>query len=271
MDRKTKTQENAGMLLFGGTTEGRELASALTARGYPVTVCVATQTGAEQLPSDDPLMDVRIGRLDEAAMETLMGAGFARIVDATHPYATAVSANVRRAAFQANVPYTRIIRPRIDFGDCRTAESVEDACASVGSDGGTVLAATGNKEIWAYRVIPGFPERVFARVLPDEDSVESCRAAGLPDDHIITGQGPFSAEDNRALIEKHGIGIMITKESGAAGGFPEKLAAARDCGCAVIVVTRPQDEDGLLPDEFLASLEGTARATEACTDERSAS
>ena len=44
---------------------------------------------------------------------------------------------------------------------------------------------------------------------------------------------------------------MITKDSGAAGGFPEKISAAAECGIPVIVIMRPEEE-GLSFDEILA-------------------
>lgn len=248
------TRGEERILLFGGTTEGRELAVELARRGWTVVVCVATQTGAEQLPSDDARLDVRTGRLGAEAMAALMDEGFYQVVDATHPYATAVSANVREAAGRAGIPYLRVLRPRIDYGDCPTAGSVEEACGMVSADGGNVLAATGNKEIAAYTVIEGYRERVFARVLPDPDSVESCREVGLPDDHIIAAQGPFSVQENREIIDGHAIRFMITKESGALGGFPEKLQAARETGCTLIIVRRPVDEDGVMPEEVPALL-----------------
>ena len=79
------------LLLFGGTTEGRELALAAANLGWQVTLCVATDYGAECVPEADGIA-IHTGRLDEAAMEALMRDGFTVAVDATHPYAVAVSA-----------------------------------------------------------------------------------------------------------------------------------------------------------------------------------
>lgn len=239
------------ILLFGGTTEGRRLACDLVDRGWRVTVCVATDVGARQYPEDLSGLDLHIGRLDFDEMTSLMGQGFSCVLDATHPYAVEVSRNVRSAAERVGLAYIRVIRPRVDFSGCLVAQTVEEACREVPADGGCVLAATGNKEIADYTVIEDYRKRVFARVLPDEASVESCRAIGLSDDHIITGTGPFSVADNESLMRAHDISYLITKESGQAGGFPEKLEAAHACGCTVIVVCRPQHEAGLLPEEAL--------------------
>ena len=55
----------------------------------------------------------------------------------------------------------------------------------------------------------------------------------------MTGRGPFSLEENRRQIREFGIGVLVTKDSGHAGGTLEKLEAARSGGCRVVVVRRP--------------------------------
>lgn len=245
---------NRRLLEFGGTTEGRELGVALAQGGWDVVVCVATKVGEEQLPTDIPTLHPHPGRLNPEKMQELMRTGFDIVIDATHPYATEVSANVRSSAEAVGLPYVRVIRPSIDYSDCPVAPSTAEACKMVPADGGNVLATTGNKEILAYQAIDGFAERVYARVLPDPDSVQSCIDAGLPADHVIGAQGPFTLEQNLQAIDDYGIEYMISKESGATGGFSEKLEAARERGITMIVVARPQDEDGVLPDELLSIL-----------------
>lgn len=239
------------LLLFGGTTEGRELAQTAAELGWDVTVSVATDYGAAFVP-EAPGITVHTGRLDEEAMAALMTQGFALAVDATHPYAAAVSANIRQAAKEAELPLLRLLRPESDHPDCRYADSVAEACTLVGP--GNVLAATGSKEIAAYRVIPDYQSRVYARVLPLESSVADCRRAGLPEDHILAARGPFSLEENLAAMERYHIATLITKDGGAAGGFPEKLEAARRLGVQVILVRRPADS-GLSMAELCKRLE----------------
>ena len=41
---------------------------------------------------------------------------------------------------------------------------------------------------------------------------------------------------------------------GTAGGFFEKIEAAENCGCRVLVIARPTHEDGLTMDEVKALL-----------------
>lgn len=239
------------LLLFGGTTEGRELALAAAKRGWQVTLCVATDYGADCVP-EAPGVTIHAGRLDEAAMEALMGSGFTVAVDATHPYAVAVSANIRAAAKKTGLELLRLLRPESDHPGCLYAGSVAEACTLVPE--GNVLAATGSKEIAAYRAIPDYQNRVYARVLPLESSYNDCHRAGLDDGHILGAKGPFSLEDNISTMERYAIRSMITKDGGAAGGFPEKLEAARRCGVQVILVRRPEDS-GLSYEEICKRLE----------------
>ena len=56
-------------------------------------------------------------------------------------------------------------------------------------------------------------------------------------------QGPFSRELNVALLREFGIGVLVTKASGVAGGFWEKVEAARECGVELVVIHRPVNEE----------------------------
>ncbi len=65
---------------------------------------------------------------------------------------------------------------------------------------------------------------------------------GYPDEHLILEKGPFSVEQNMAHIKRSSSALLVTKESGAAGGFPEKLEAAEKCGIKAIVLARPEEK-----------------------------
>lgn len=98
------------------------------------TVCVATDYG-EEVMEHSGYVQIRQGRLDVKEMAELMQSGdYAAVVDATHPYATEVSANVRAACKEAKLPYLRYLR---DGGhaaanhSARMAGAAEHAAASV--------------------------------------------------------------------------------------------------------------------------------------------
>ena len=233
------------VLLFAGTTEGRQLARRLLELPVHATICVATEYGGEMLDGAAGRFPVLVGRMESEAMRTLMKETECRcVVDATHPYATEVSANIREAADAAGVPRLRLVRDESGASSGIFVESTADAVGAVAGTSGNVLLATGSKDLAAYTAIPNYADRVFPRVLPSVESVRACADLGFRRDHVIAMQGPFSRELNLAIFRQYGIAVMVTKDGGAAGGFPEKMQAAGDAGVAVIVIGRPAESGG---------------------------
>ena len=85
-------------------------------------------------------------------------------------------------------------------------------------------------------------DRLYVRVLPTHDGLSACEALGIPHSHILALQGPFSQKLNEAMLEQYQIRWLVTKDGGRAGGFEEKLAAARATGAELVLVERPPDE-----------------------------
>ena len=105
-----------------------------------------------------------------------------------------------------------------------------------------VLLTTGSRNLEPYvNEANAKGIRLVARVLSHPSSIEACRKAGISDDNIVSGRGPFSVEENLAIIKRYGIGVLVTKDSGIAGGVPEKLEAAHLAGCRVVLVQRPAE------------------------------
>lgn len=232
------------ILLFGGTSEGRVLARELQDAEHSVTVSVATAYGGSLLPSG---VNAHIGRLDEAQMFDLM-AGFDLVLDATHPYAALVTQSIRSATERRGIPLYRVIREEgADVGFLHAADMWE--AAKLASElPGNILLTTGSKELLPF--VP-LKDRCCPRVLPAETSLRQCLELGFSSARIVCMQGPFSRELNEAMIRQLDIKILITKASGSAGGFEEKLEAAESTGCTVIVVDRPVQEDGFTVKEVL--------------------
>ena len=81
--------------------------------------------------------------------------------------------------------------------------------------------------------------RLVARVLPTHESLAACAAVGLEPRDIVAMQGPTTAELDAALLRHLGATVLVTKESGDAGGLGEKLRAAELAGATAVVVERP--------------------------------
>ncbi len=240
------------LCLFAGTTEGRQLAG-LLGPAAPLTVCVATEYG-EVLLDGIPGIEVRSGRMDAEEMEAFFRErAFTRILDATHPYAALVTENIRRAAASLGIPVTRILRDCDGFvAGAEYVPSVEAARDFLMEREGNIFLTTGAKELSSYIGLD--MNRVWARVLPTVSSLESCAAAGIPQAHIIAAQGPFSEEINLAQMKSVGARYMVTKASGRAGGFDEKIRAARAAGALAVIVGLPEQTEGVSVDEAVAEL-----------------
>ena len=124
-------------------------------------------------------------------------------------------------------------------------KNAAEAAAFLANTEGSILLTTGSKELAAYSGIPDFTQRVYARVLPMDASLEACRTAGLKASHIIAMQGPFSEEMDLATLRFADAAWMVTKDGGEAGGFPAKASAARKTGAGLVVIGRPPQREGL--------------------------
>ena len=234
------------LCVFAGTTEGRELVEFLCTQDVAVTACVATEYGETLLSPRDNLT-ISAQRLTGDEMEALFSReNFDMVIDATHPYASVVTENIASACEKSGVPYQRLLRSGCKAGE--DAVFVPDIPAAVdylNGTVGTILLTTGSKELAKYTGIENFADRVYARVLPMEDSLRLCQSAGLKPAHILAMQGPFSVDMNIAMLKSVGAKYLVTKDSGTAGGFDEKVTAARAAGATLVVIGRPPQREGL--------------------------
>ena len=240
------------ILIFSGTTEGRALSQRLAGRGAEITVCVATDYGREEQGNVDGVV-VLTGRKSRAEMTEVVRDA-ALCVDATHPYATEATANIRAACRDTGTPYRRLLREASAIeGDVVTVPDASGAAAYLEHTQGNILLATGAKELSRYAALN--PSRLYPRILPTREGLAACEQLGIPQRNILALRGPFSRELNEALIRQYQIAYLVTKDGGAAGGFPEKLQAARNTGAALILLRRPE-ESGESFAEIAAYCEG---------------
>ncbi|MCD8098558.1 MAG: precorrin-6A reductase [Lachnospiraceae bacterium] len=245
------------VVIFAGTVEGRTLSETLSGRKINVTACVATEYG-ETLLAENEYLHVHAGRMDAEAMAAfLREQGAALVIDATHPYAVEVSRNVAAACAAANAEYIRLIREQEaeDAGGAVLVDSVEEAVEYLKHTEGNILATTGSKELYKYTAIPDYEKRVFARVLSTGQVAAACEKLGFVGKNLICMQGPFSEELNTALLRQFDCKYLVTKETGKAGGFGEKVRAARKAGARLVLVGRPPEQEGCSYEEVLRLLE----------------
>ncbi len=242
------------IVLFGGTTEGRKLAEYLAGHEVQVYVCVTTSYGESLMNASN--LHITHEPMDEEEMDRFfkeVRPDF--VIDATHPYAREVTAHVKEACLECGLTYLRLVRESTD--PVEKAVYVEDivtAADYLTETTGNILVTTGSKELQAYTRIPQYRERIYARVLPTSDVVRTCEELGFAGPHLICMQGPFSEEMNRVVLKEHQIRYLVTKDSGVEGGFPQKAAAAEDTGATLVVIGRPEEEEGYTYTEMIRLL-----------------
>jgi precorrin-6A/cobalt-precorrin-6A reductase len=219
------------ILILGGTSEARELSARLDARGVPVITSLAGRVSNPRLPAGQ----VRIGGFGgpDALARWLGEHRVAAVVDATHPFAERISASALRACARAGVPLLRLERPgwRERPGDRWTwAPDLDAAAAALPGHGERAFLTTGRQGLAAFAGLAGTWCLIRTVEPPDPP---------LPPLHeLLLDRGPYTLEGELALIDRHRIDVLVTKDSG--GSHTEaKLDAARARGLAVIVVARP--------------------------------
>ncbi len=222
------------ILILGGTTEARQLAARLAARGdRQLTLSLAGRT---ENPVEQPV-PVRAGGFGGAQglADWLAGHKTDLLIDATHPYAARISANAAEAARISDVPIFALRRPGWEpvEGDRWTlVGDGEEAVAALGEASRRVFLALGRQEVAAFETAPQ-----HAYVIRSVDPITP--PLGVPNATYILARGPFAEADERALLEAQKIEIIVAKNSGGQATYG-KIAAARELGIEVILFRRPQ-------------------------------
>ena len=252
------------ILIFSGTTEGRELAESLRDTKAEVIVSVATEYGKECMNIEESSnIIVHAGRMNEAQIcQFIRENRIGFVADATHPFALEVTKNVEQACKKTDTEYVRCVREWQNWeeGDVRVirVDSVAQAVEKLQNTTGNILISTGSKELFEYTRLSDYQQRCYARVLSTQRSVEESIRLGFEGRHLIAMQGPFSKELNLAMLNDLSARYFVTKESGKSGGFLEKVEAAKEAGAVLIVIGRPI-ESGKTPKETKKIIEKGVR------------
>jgi precorrin-6A/cobalt-precorrin-6A reductase len=225
------------VLLLGGTAEARELAARLAAEpGLSVVSSLAGRVRDPRLPAGE----VRVGGFGgvDGLAAWLRDERAGLVVDATHPYAATMQANAAAACQRLGLPRLRLARPgwRERDGDrWRWAGSLDEAAAVLPSLGTRVFLTTGRRDLAAFAGL----ERLWFLIR----CVDPPSGPLPPHREVLLARGPYERGQERALMERFAVDVLVTKDSGGsltAG----KLAAARDLGLPVVLVRRPPAPPG---------------------------
>lgn len=218
------------ILILGGTHEARQLAARLVETGHAVITSLAGRTSDPILPAGD----LRVGKFGgiPGLVAYLGAARIDRLVDATHPYAGLISINAVAASAQAGVPLIRLMRapwPRPD--DVSWTEQPDMAAAARAlPTGANVLLTTGHAGL---EIVGQRPDCHFLVRL-----IEAPEGTSPANAELLLDRPPYHLDGELALMRRHGITHLISKNSGGTQTVA-KLAAAHMLGIGVIMIARP--------------------------------
>ncbi len=194
------------LLLLAGTAEARDLATALAARGQPA---IASLAGATREPQPMPLPTVSGGFGGAAGLAAFLDArGITAVLDATHPFAAAITARSAAICAARGLPYLRLHRPGWQAGpaDRWTRIAAEAEAAAHIPPGATVFLATGRQHLDRFAALAR-GRTLIARVIDPPAA-----PFPFPDGRFLPGRPPFTLASETALFRRLGIGWLVSRE-----------------------------------------------------------
>ncbi|MEM6657033.1 MAG: cobalt-precorrin-6A reductase [Pseudomonadota bacterium] len=221
----------ANLLILGGTTEAGSLARAIAEQGIKATYSYA---GRVDTPRPQPL-PVRVGGFGgrDGLVRYLRDNSVTHLVDATHPFAAQISRNAVAACEEAGVHLSALTRPRwvAQNGDrWRHVPSIPAAVAALAGPAQRVFLAVGRMHLAEFT--EQSQHHYLLRLVDRPDSIPLARY------DMVVARGPFSVEQDLALLQRHKIDLVVSKNAGGTGARA-KLDAARALGLPVLMIDRP--------------------------------
>ncbi|MCS5692724.1 precorrin-6A/cobalt-precorrin-6A reductase [Cyanobium sp. FGCU-6] len=240
--------------LIAGTGEGPVLAKALLARGWRLRLSVVAEAAARAYPPE-PSLELAVGAIGEGEgltpelgleqeLRAAENAGdpYAWVLDASHPFATTISAALARVCGARGQPLLRLGRPLDPHPGAVLLDDLPqlEGCVARGE---RLLLAIGARQLpLAVRHSPGAVHH--ARLLPDATALRIVMAAGLAPARVAClrpgGEGRIEA----ALCRHWRIDAVLCRQS---GGHTEALwrRICRDQGIELRLLRRPPEPEGV--------------------------
>lgn len=227
------------VLILGGTAEAAELARrAVDAFGTRATI-ITSLAGRTRTRADLPGR-VRVGGFGGAQglIDYLKAEAINLVIDATHPFAAAISAHAADACARTGVPRLALVRPpwRLEPGAAwREVDDLKAAADALVGAAKHAFLTTGRGGLEAFAAVPEAWFLVRLMEAPE-------KPLPLPNHQVIVQRPPFTVDSERALLTEHRIDTLVAKNS---GGITEaKITAAFDLGVRVVLIRRPPSPPG---------------------------
>jgi precorrin-6A/cobalt-precorrin-6A reductase len=223
------------LLILGGTTEASALVRRIASRRDLDPVL--SFAGRTRYPSPPPI-PCRVGGFGGVAgLEAyLTERKVDAVIDATHPFAARISRNAVAACRKVGLPIAGLTRPPWRQQDDDRWTIVADIAGAV--------RALGDRPRRVFLTIGGVQLAEFARAPQHRFLVRTIDPpeSALTFHRLILARGPFSVEDEIALMREERIDTLVTKNSGGSA-TEAKIMAARALGIEVVIVDRPAPEE----------------------------
>jgi precorrin-6A/cobalt-precorrin-6A reductase len=225
------------LLILGGTTEATALAGRIANRRDLDPVL--SFAGRTRNPSPPPV-PFRIGGFGGVAgLETYLNEWKnGAVIDATHPFAVQISRNAVAACRNVGLPIAGLTRPpwqRQNDDRWTNVADMAGAVRALGDRARRVFLTIGGVQLVAFG--QASHHRFVVRTIDRPEGLSA-----LTFHRLILARGPFSVEDEIALMRDEQIDTLVTKNSGGSA-TEAKIKAARALGIEVVIVDRPAPED----------------------------
>lgn len=225
------------VLLLGGTTEAVALANAAST-DFDITYSLAGRTKTPSLPDGVTVRSGGFGGAD-ALSQWLAENRIDALVDATHPFADSIATDAATACAAQALPRLKLLRPAwapVAGDDWRGVSDIAVAARMLPDMGNRAFLSVGRQELAAFAGVKGIAFVARSIDPPDGDNA-------LPGATWLTGRGPFTVDQETALLKQHDIDVVVSKNAGGDATYA-KIAAARDRSIPVVMIDRPDPPPG---------------------------
>lgn len=226
------------ILVFGGTTEGKKVATLLQGKAMPFVYSTKTNIPFEK----NEIASYRHGDLDEEALEAyLLKNKIHTIINASHPFAEILHSTIAKVAERLQIPVIRFGRkllPKTNHPLVRYVDSYDDGFDLL-QEQHILLALTGVQSI--KRLQPWWQKHIsYFRILDRPESLAIARESNFPESQLILGLPSADLQSEIEIIKKNKIDVILTKETGSSGFLSTKIEAALKTNAQIIIITQPK-------------------------------
>jgi precorrin-6A/cobalt-precorrin-6A reductase len=241
--------------LIAGTGEGPVLATALLRSHWRVRVSVVSRAAALAFGCQ-PGLEVRVGAIEgeppdrrpeagvaaELERAHRLGDPFRWVIDATHPFATRISAALAVECRRVHQPLLRLQRPELPAGSARILPDLSALGMHCPAEERLLLAIGARQLGTAMRCCPQAVHH--ARILPQPAALRQAMAAGLAPERVACLRPESDAAIERALCRQWRIGTIVCRRSGSSTELHwHRISEA--LGLRLLLLERPCEPPGV--------------------------